>query len=99
AKKYMTGWFALDAIAAIPWSWIGDSTAAQMTRSLKVVRLVRLARLLRLAKLRQITEAAEMFMEGKYLAELIMGFGKVLLLLCAVAHWCACFWHAVGNEE
>lgn len=99
ATKYMTGWFALDAVAAIPWSWIGDSTAAQMTRSLKVVRLVRLARLLRLAKLRQITEAAEMFMEGKYLAELIMGFGKVLLLLCAVAHWCACFWHAVGNEE
>jgi len=99
ARHYLTGWFVLDAIAAIPWSWIGESTAAQMTRSLKVVRLVRLARLLRLAKLRQITEAAETYMEGKYAAELLMGFGKVLLLLCAVSHWCACFWHAIGNEE
>lgn len=98
-KKYLAGWFLLDAVAAIPWTWIGDSTVAQVTRGLKVVRLIRLARLLRLAKLRQITEAAETFMEGKYAAELAMGFGKVLMLLFAVSHWCACFWHAVGSEE
>ena len=24
---------------------------------------------------------------------------KVLLLLFAVAHWCACFWHAVGTSQ
>jgi len=98
-KKYIAGWFFLDAVAAIPWTWIGDSTVAQVTRGLKVVRLIRLARLLRLAKLRQITEAAETYMEGKYAAELFMGFGKVLILLFAVSHWCACFWHAVGSEE
>ncbi|CAJ1365474.1 unnamed protein product [Effrenium voratum] len=99
AKHYLAGWFALDAVAAIPWSWIGDTSVAQVTRGLKVVRLARLARLLRLAKLRAITEAAETYMEGRYVAELLMGFGKVLLLLFAVAHWCACFWHAVGTSQ
>ena len=24
---------------------------------------------------------------------------EVLILLFAVSHWCACFWHAVGSEE
>ncbi|CAK9046684.1 Potassium voltage-gated channel subfamily H member 2 (Ether-a-go-go-related gene potassium channel 1) (DERG) (ERG-1) (Eag-related protein 1) (Ether-a-go-go-related protein 1) (c-ERG) (Voltage-gated potassium channel subunit Kv11.1) [Durusdinium trenchii] len=107
----LPGWFLLDAVAAIPWTWIGDSSVAQarkegemvtvepVTRGLKVVRLIRLARLLRLAKLRQITEAAETYLEGNYAAELFMGFGKVLLLLSAVAHWGACFWHAVGSQQ
>ncbi|CAK9072117.1 unnamed protein product [Durusdinium trenchii] len=98
-KHYLVGWFLLDAVAAIPWTWIGDSSVAQVTRGLKVVRLIRLARLLRLAKLRQITEAAETYLEGNYAAELFMGFGKVLLLLSAVAHWGACFWHAVGSQQ
>eukprot|EP00931_Biecheleriopsis_adriatica_P060870 TRINITY_DN36564_c0_g1_i1.p1 TRINITY_DN36564_c0_g1~~TRINITY_DN36564_c0_g1_i1.p1 ORF type:complete len:839 (-),score=146.86 TRINITY_DN36564_c0_g1_i1:84-2600(-) len=100
ARHYIRGWLLLDATAAIPWSWIGEGEQFQaLTRSLKVLRLLRMARLLRLAKMRQLIEAAETFLEGDYSAELVLGFGKVVLLLCAVTHWGACVWHAAGEED
>jgi hypothetical protein len=89
ARKYLLGWFSIDAIAAMPIDWIlialGDEKQYAGVRAPKVLRLLRLsrffkvARLLRLGKLRALADFEEEYMgssrEGKRMV--IFGIGRI----------------------
>ncbi|GIL58083.1 hypothetical protein Vafri_13279, partial [Volvox africanus] len=49
AFNYLSGWFAVDIVAALPWTYITRSLASYM-QLLKLLRLVRLLRLLQMSR-------------------------------------------------
>jgi hypothetical protein len=66
------------------------------TKAFKVLRLARLGKLLRLARLKRLIDKyAENIEDLAKFGSLL----KVLLLLSALFHYVACFWHFVGGEQ
>ncbi|XP_070579996.1 voltage-gated inwardly rectifying potassium channel KCNH2-like isoform X2 [Ptychodera flava] len=89
ATHYLKGWFAIDALAAIPFDLLlfGSSTEGATTTMglLKTARLLRLLRVIR--KLGNYSQYAP---------------AVLMLLMCTftlISHWLACVWHAIGSME
>ncbi|XP_077979398.1 voltage-gated inwardly rectifying potassium channel KCNH7-like isoform X2 [Glandiceps talaboti] len=89
AITYLKGWFAIDALAAIPFDLLlfGSSTEGATTTMglLKTARLLRLLRVIR--KLGNYSQYAP---------------AVLMLLMCTftlISHWLACVWHAIGSME
>ncbi|XP_071519496.1 voltage-gated delayed rectifier potassium channel KCNH8 isoform X3 [Panulirus ornatus] len=88
ATHYFKGWFLLDLVAAMPFDLL---RAADFYSSATNIHLLKLTRLLRLARLLQ-----KMDRYYQYSA-LILTF--LMLSFTLVAHWLACVWYAIAEDE
>ncbi|KAL5289568.1 KCNH7 family protein [Megaselia abdita] len=89
AVHYLSGWFLIDLVAAIPFDLllVGNDTDETTT----LIGLLKTARLLRLVRVaRKIDRYSE------------YGAAVLILLMATfalIAHWLACIWYAIGNVE
>ncbi|XP_034652137.1 potassium voltage-gated channel unc-103 isoform X2 [Drosophila subobscura] len=89
AVHYLSGWFLIDLVAAVPFDLllVGDDTDETTT----LIGLLKTARLLRLVRVaRKIDRYSE------------YGAAVLILLMATfilIAHWLACIWYAIGNAE
>ena len=96
AWRYLTGWFLLDLVSAMPLDFLdllvdpATSNGAQQPSQLRTLKLVRLFRLIKIAKViraSRIFKRFEQEMNIKYALLRLFKFGGVILI---VAHWNAC---------
>ena len=99
AKKYLTGWFAIDVVGLLPVNYVsliletGDSGSE--VKALKILRLFRLAKMLRLRKLK---ETLERFQEGNGIdIDFVIESSVSLLIIVILAHLLACLYYLVGT--
>ncbi|XP_059893420.1 potassium voltage-gated channel subfamily H member 6-like [Gadus macrocephalus] len=89
AKHYITGWFAIDLFAALPFDLlIFRSRSDEMATFIGLLKTARLLRLVRVA--RKLDRYSE------------YGAAVLFLLMCTfalIAHWLACLWYAIGFLE
>ncbi|KAG5678050.1 hypothetical protein PVAND_007754 [Polypedilum vanderplanki] len=89
AIHYLTGWFLIDLVAAIPFDLLLVGSDTDETTTL--IGLLKTARLLRLVRVaRKIDRYSE------------YGAAVLVLLMATfalIAHWLACIWYAIGNAE
>lgn len=109
-KTYLKFWFWMDIIASLPYNWfIGgvlstDSTnsgaynAPKVLRIIRIFRFLKILRLLRLAKLKKILIKIEDFIASNTLANIFV-FAKLLALVMFIAHWTACLWFLIGDQD
>ncbi|KAI3379160.1 hypothetical protein SNEBB_001485 [Seison nebaliae] len=91
AKKYLTGWFVIDLLAAIPFDLILKVMIEDIKKIPTLVGLLKTARLLRLIR---VARKMDRYSEygGALLGLLTCGFALI-------AHWLACIWYAIGHAE
>ncbi|XP_049543350.1 potassium voltage-gated channel unc-103 isoform X3 [Anopheles darlingi] len=89
AVHYLSGWFLIDLVAAIPFDLLLVGSDTDETTTL--IGLLKTARLLRLVRVaRKIDRYSE------------YGAAVLVLLMATfalIAHWLACIWYAIGNAE
>ncbi|XP_037940856.1 potassium voltage-gated channel unc-103 isoform X2 [Teleopsis dalmanni] len=89
AIHYLSGWFLIDLVAAIPFDLLLVGSDTDETTTL--IGLLKTARLLRLVRVaRKIDRYSE------------YGAAVLVLLMATfvlIAHWLACIWYAIGNAE
>ncbi|XP_065370012.1 potassium voltage-gated channel unc-103 [Calliphora vicina] len=89
AVHYLSGWFLIDLVAAIPFDLLLVGSDTDETTTL--IGLLKTARLLRLVRVaRKIDRYSE------------YGAAVLVLLMATfvlIAHWLACIWYALGNAE
>ncbi|KAL5005757.1 hypothetical protein ScPMuIL_016915 [Solemya velum] len=85
--NYIKGWFLLDLLAAIPFDFLYVFKISTNTP----VHLLKVARLLRLARLLQKLD--------RYSQYSAMVVALLMSMFALLAHWLACVWYAIGNEE
>jgi hypothetical protein len=90
ARRYLTGWFALDFFTILPFDSIKYAfSGAKDMMMLRLVRLMRLAKLLRILRASRIFQRWELrlgLMHTTYVS--IQLFGTLIF----VNHWLACCW-------
>ncbi|XP_042221677.1 potassium voltage-gated channel subfamily H member 8-like isoform X2 [Homarus americanus] len=91
ATHYVKGWFVLDLVAAMPFDLLLAADVYSSSFQATNIHLLKLTRLLRLARLLQ-----KMDRYYQYSALIL-----TLLMLCftLVAHWLACVWYAIAEDE
>ena len=99
-KHYLKGWFLIDFVAVLPYSYIVmliDSEYKPSGQGLvKSVRLIRLAKLLRLGRLLPLLRRLDERFEG------LLSSAKLISLMTVViyvTHIVACTWYAVGVSD
>lgn len=113
-KNYLKGWFWIDAISTIPFNWFvtgvfadespsdADNTnifqGVRLLRSVRIFRFLRILKLLRLTKLQRILIKVEDYIASSALATVFV-FIRLLSLVFFVAHWTACWWYFIGNND
>ena len=70
----------------------------QLLRFLKIMRFVRILRLLRVLRLHRIFIRLEENIASATL-NIIIKFMKLIILITFIAHWIACFFFVVGDNE
>lgn len=113
-KNYLKGWFWIDAVSTIPFNWFingvfsdesssdADNTnifqGVRLLRSVRIFRFLRILKLLRLTKLQRILIKVEDYIASSALATVFV-FIRLLSLVFFVAHWTACWWYFIGNND
>ncbi|CRL03250.1 CLUMA_CG016560, isoform A [Clunio marinus] len=96
AIHYLTGWFLIDLVAAIPFDLLlmgsgSDELGLSKDETTTLIGLLKTARLLRLVRVaRKIDRYSE------------YGAAVLVLLMATfalIAHWLACIWYAIGHAE
>ncbi|XP_061397393.1 potassium voltage-gated channel unc-103 [Musca vetustissima] len=96
AVHYLSGWFLIDLVAAIPFDLLlvgsdTDELGLDNEETTTLIGLLKTARLLRLVRVaRKIDRYSE------------YGAAVLVLLMATfvlIAHWLACIWYAIGNAE
>ncbi|XP_055530031.1 potassium voltage-gated channel subfamily H member 2 isoform X11 [Wyeomyia smithii] len=96
AVHYLSGWFLIDLVAAIPFDLLlvgsdTDELGLDKDETTTLIGLLKTARLLRLVRVaRKIDRYSE------------YGAAVLVLLMATfalIAHWLACIWYAIGNAE
>ncbi|NWY71580.1 KCNH8 protein, partial [Erithacus rubecula] len=84
---YVTTWFIIDLIAALPFDllYAFNVTVVSLVHLLKTVRLLRLLRLLQ--KL------------DRYSQHSTIVLTLLMSMFALVAHWMACIWYVIGKRE
>ncbi|XP_055319902.1 potassium voltage-gated channel subfamily H member 2 isoform X3 [Sitodiplosis mosellana] len=89
AVHYLSGWFLIDLVAAVPFDLLLVNSDTDETTTL--IGLLKTARLLRLVRVaRKIDRYSE------------YGAAVLILLMATfalIAHWLACIWYAIGKAE
>jgi Ion transport protein len=102
--NYLKTWFLLDLLASFPYSWFinFDGSSAfrtpQLLRFLKIMRFIRILRLLRVLRLHRIFIRLEENIASETM-NIIIKFIKLIILITFIAHWIACFFFVVGDNE
>ena len=104
AWKYITGWFLLDLVSALPMDFLEllispadelDKVAASSNlRSLKLIRLFRLVKIAKVVRASRLFKRFEAEMSIKYAMLRLIKFLVVILL---VAHWNSCGFYLVST--
>lgn len=113
-KNYVMGWFLIDLISTIPYSWFitgaftdedfnqnPDSNlykSARLLRAIRIFRFLRILKLLRLTKLKRILIKIEDYIASSTLATVFV-FIRLLSLVFFIAHWTACWWYFIGTQD
>lgn len=100
-RKYISTWFALDAVIILS-DWfeiIGAGVGAlRLLKGSRIFRIIRMVRLLRMAKMQQrIGGFIERIQSEK--TEIMVDILKIVTVLLVVAHLMACSWWAIGVKE
>ena len=107
ARRYLLGWFAVDALSSIPFEFIeltapywpshhGDpGTVTQDFGALQSVRLLRLLRLVRLLRLLKLEEYMKLLDEALDVSIRHMRLVLLVLQMIFVAHLVGCGWFAL----
>ena len=114
SKRYLLGWFWIDAISTMPFNWFIsgvfvdeqiNSTSSndfyqgtKLIRAVRIFRFLRILKLLRLTKLQRILIKVEDYIASTTLATVFV-FIRLLSLVFFVAHWTACWWYFIGNQD
>lgn len=106
ARRYARTWFPIDVVSCLPINYVqlimqqiqegstsGNTSEAKL---LKILRLLRLAKLLRLARIQRLLDRLKDDYEG--LAQ-FLEMSKITITIFYVAHFVACFWYLVGDDE
>nr|XP_053646489.1 potassium voltage-gated channel subfamily H member 8-like [Cherax quadricarinatus] len=91
ATHYVKGWFVLDLVAAMPFDLLLAADVYSSTFQATNIHLLKLTRLLRLARLLQ-----KMDRYYQYSALILT---LLMLSFSLVAHWLACVWYAIAEDE
>ncbi|XP_061164070.1 potassium voltage-gated channel subfamily H member 8-like isoform X2 [Saccostrea echinata] len=93
AKHYVTSWFPLDLLAAIPFDlmFLLNRFYKLNTEVLRHLLTLKLTRLLRLARLLQKIDRYSQY-SGMVLA-------LFMSMFALLAHWLACAWYFIGDTE
>ena len=113
-KGYFFGWFWVDFISTLPFNWFitgvftnqpsNDQAntnlynSAKLLRAVKVFQFLRILKLLRLTKLKRILIKIEDYIASSTLATTFV-FIRLLSLVFFIAHWTACWWYYIGNQD
>jgi hypothetical protein len=98
ARAYLSGWFIVDVVAAIPYDDIiqsgsSSSSNSSLRHSLKLLRLVRLLRLFRISRIfRRIQNAI-------FIRSTLTALFKYVLMVVFVSHWFSCIFHAIAATK
>ena len=110
AKNYLFGWFWVDMISTFPFSWfltgVFSNENQQLTmynstsfvKAVRIFRFLKILRLLRLTKLKRILIKIEDYIASSTLATVFV-FIRLLSLVFFIAHWTACWWFFIGNQD
>ncbi|KAJ0398966.1 hypothetical protein P43SY_008192 [Pythium insidiosum] len=100
AKTYVTSWFIIDLVAALPYDYIlppddtiSSNVGVNVRRSLKLLRLIRLLRLFRVSRIFQRIQSAI------FIRSTLTALVKYLLMVMFVSHWFSCAFHAIGSAS
>jgi len=99
AKKYLTGWFAIDLLTSIPFEFLMmDAERGNVLKFVKVFRVFRFARIVKILRLFKMIRYFDGFMSQFVIRELlvVLKFAKILSLMLLFAHLSACTWFFVG---
>jgi hypothetical protein len=102
AKAYMSGWFALDFIAVLPYSYVElmfndtDTKSGSTQQVFKALRLVRLAKLLRLTKMLPLLRRLDDKFEGLLSTSKLL---STMFVVVYITHLVGCAWYAVGSTD
>lgn len=110
-KNYIKGWFWVDFFSTFPYTWILDGAlsnelssdnnlyrASNVIKLIKIIRFLRILKLLRLTKLKRILIKIEDYIASNTLATAFL-FLRLLAVVFFVAHWAACWWYFVGDQD
>lgn len=106
AKRYLRGYFFVDAVATFPFGLIlSNSTGStveaagnigklgRLPKMIKLLRAMRLLKLLRVYKLQQFIERLEVEYNIHHGISRLL---KIMLMVLLVTHVVGCFWYLVG---
>jgi CRP-like cAMP-binding protein len=106
ARRYITGWFAIDFVSCIPIDYIvlaasdrseavNGETDGSNLRAVKTLRLVRLSKMLRLAHLQRTLAKYENLEFVQTWADV----GGLIFSILLIAHMLTCIWYAIGLND
>ena len=111
SKNYITGWLWIDIISTIPYTWFIDTPlqdekytdsnlyrASKVTKLIIICRFLRILKLLRLIRLKRVLIKIEDYISNNFLATAFI-FLRLLAGIFFVAHWVACWWFFVGDQD
>ncbi len=90
ARRYLSGWFVIDLLAAVPFDLFLFGPMSKLTDVARALRLMRMFRLARLAQfMKRLGEAN--IMNLSILRMIFLAFWVLM-----ISHWLACAWIALG---
>ncbi|XP_065155223.1 potassium voltage-gated channel subfamily H member 8-like isoform X3 [Atheta coriaria] len=88
--NYLRTWFIVDVLAALPFDFLYPIYGG-LTQNNNHIHLIKLTRLLRLARLLQKMD--------RYFQYSAMILTLLMLFFTLVAHWLACIWYVIADNE
>lgn len=99
ATTYLTSWFLIDLIAALPYAYLVPSSHGSSQVSLqKILKLLRLIRLLRMFRVSRIFRRIS---NTVFIRSTMSSLMKYCLIVVLISHWFGCIFHAItlGNKD
>ena len=102
AVSYMKGWFLIDLIAVLPYSYIelvvshSEEKGGSTQQVFKALRLVRMAKLLRLTKMVPLLRRLDDRFEGLFSTSKLL---STMFVVMYITHLVGCAWYAVGQNN
>ncbi|MCB1168225.1 MAG: ion transporter [Leptospiraceae bacterium] len=103
AKKYLSSWFLVDFLAAVPFDLILFHTMgnpeANIARILSptLLRAIRMLRLIRLLRLVRLAQLLNRIGHSELLNPAVMRLGFFAFWVMLIGHWVGCGWVSIGG--
>ncbi len=94
SRRYLTTWFTIDLLAAIPFGLIAMHSAVVGTAAASVLRLLGLTRVFRVAR---IVDLQRDWRARTSMNPAVLRLVFFLFWVCVLTHWIACGWIALGG--